>query len=129
MIEERKGGADRFNTGKADLSLIPLATLEDEARVWEYGAKKYSAGNWLRCANWNVPLASLLRHLSAWQSGEDFDPETGLSHLGHISCNVRMLTYYAKHFPEGDNRLKSGIHNPPVKVTELKATNATDKTK
>ena len=27
--------------GKVDLSLIPIHTLEDEARVWMYGEKKY----------------------------------------------------------------------------------------
>lgn len=101
-----KGSGARYNDGKPDLSLIPIATLEDEARVWMYGAKKYSRNNWQKGMAWSVPLASLLRHLSAWQAGEDNDPETGLPHLAHISCNVRMLSLYSKTYKEGDDRFK-----------------------
>jgi len=43
-----KGSGARYNTGKADLSLIPLCTLEDEAHVWAYGKKKYAAWNWAK---------------------------------------------------------------------------------
>jgi hypothetical protein len=32
-----KGSGARYNDGKADLSLIPMCTLEDEAKVWMYG--------------------------------------------------------------------------------------------
>ena len=103
---DAKGSGARYNSGKPDMSLIPLFTLEDEARVWEYGKKKYAAWNWAKGANWSVPLGSLLRHLSAWQGGQELDPESGLPHLAHISCNVRMLSFYAKTYPEGDDRSK-----------------------
>ena len=102
---ERGSGA-RYNAGKPDYSLIPLCTLEEEARVWEYGAKKYSRDNWQKGQAWSVPLASLLRHLSAWQSGEDIDQESGISHLAHASANIRMLTLYFKNYKEGDDRPK-----------------------
>jgi hypothetical protein len=100
---ERGSGA-RYNAGKPDLSLIPISTLADEARVWEYGAKKYARNNWKKGMDWNVPLACLLRHISAWQNGEENDPESNLPHLAHAMCNLRMLTYYATEYPEGDNR-------------------------
>lgn len=99
-----KGSGARFNSGKADLSLIPMITLHDEARVWEYGAKKYAAWNWAKGMPWSVPLACALRHLSAWQSGEDLDPESGLPHLAHVMCNLRMLTLYSYTYKEGDDR-------------------------
>lgn len=101
---DAKGSGARYNGGKPDLSLIPLVTLEDEARVWEYGKKKYAAWNWAKGMPWSVPLACALRHLSAWQRGEDTDPESGLPHLAHVACNIRMLTLYAKTYPEGDDR-------------------------
>lgn len=104
-----KGTGARYNDGKPDFSLIPLALLEGEARVWEYGAKKYSRNNWMRGMQWSVPLACILRHLAKWQAGEDLDQETGESHLDHISCNVRMLSLYAKTYPEGDDRPKGLI--------------------
>lgn len=102
---ERGSGA-RFNDGKPDYSLIPLCTMEDEARVWNYGKQKYAAWNWAKGMPWSAPFASLQRHLAAWQRGEDTDPETGLPHLAHAMCNLRMLTLYAKTFTEGDDRPK-----------------------
>lgn len=99
-----KGSGARYNSGKADFSLIPLSTLEDEARVWEYGTRKYNAWNWAKGMPWSVPYACAMRHLSAWQRGEEIDPESNLPHLAHVMCNIRMLILYAKTYPEGDDR-------------------------
>lgn len=101
-----KGSGARYNQGKADLSLIPISTLEDEARVWMYGEAKYKRFNWMKGMNWSIPLACALRHLAAWQNGEDLDPESGQPHLAHAMCNLRMLTLYARTYPEGDDRPK-----------------------
>lgn len=101
---QAKGSGARYNDGKPDYSLIPLATLEDEARVWMYGKNKYAAWNWAKGMPWSVPLACALRHIAAWQRGEDIDPESGLPHLAHVMCNIRMLTLYTKTYPEGDDR-------------------------
>lgn len=101
---DAKGSGARYNGGKPDFSLIPLSTLEDEARVWMYGKQKYAAWNWAKGMAWSVPLACALRHLAAWQRGEDVDPESGLPHLAHVMCNIRMLTLYTKTYPEGDDR-------------------------
>ncbi len=99
-----KGSGARYNDGKADISLIPLCTLEDEARVWTYGKGKYVAWNWAKGMAWSVPLACAMRHLAAWQRGEELDAESGLPHLAHAMCNLRMLTLYSKTYPEGDDR-------------------------
>lgn len=101
---DEKGSGARYNSGKPDLSLIPLCTLQDEAKVWEYGKKKYAAWNWTKGMDWSIPLACALRHLSAWQRGEENDPESGLPHLAHAMCNLRMLTLYQNVYPEGDDR-------------------------
>lgn len=101
---DAKGSGARYNADKPDLSLIPLVTLEEEARVWMYGAKKYKAWNWAKGMDWSVPYACALRHLSAWQKGEEIDPESGESHLAHVMCNIRMLMLYSKTYKEGDNR-------------------------
>jgi hypothetical protein len=47
--------------------------------------------------------------MAAWQRGEEVDPESGLPHLAHAMCNLRMLTYYAEHYTEGNDRPK-GLH-------------------
>lgn len=99
-----KGSGARYNDGKPDLSLIPFCTLEDEARVWEYGKEKYAAWNWAKGMDWSVPFACMMRHMAAWQRGEINDKESGLPHLAHAMCNLRMLTLYSKNYLEGDNR-------------------------
>ena len=104
-----KGSGARFNGGKPDYSLIPLATMEDEARVWMYGKQKYAAWNWAKGMPWSVPLACLMRHMAAWQRGEEVDQESGLPHLAHAMCNLRMLTLYSKTYPEGDDRPKEWL--------------------
>ena len=101
---DAKGSGARYNAGKPDMSLIPLCTLEDEAKVWAYGKQKYAAWNWAKGMDWSVPLACALRHLSKWQAGEENDEESGLPHLAHAMCNLRMLTLYAKTYVEGDDR-------------------------
>jgi len=101
--KERGSGA-RYNDNKPDYSLIPLWTLEDEAKVWAYGAKKYKEWNWCKGMAWSVPFACAMRHLSAWQRGEELDRESGLPHLAHAMCNLRMLTLFAVTYPEGDDR-------------------------
>lgn len=99
-----KGSGARYNEGKLDFSLSPLCTHEDELRVWAYGKEKYAAWNWAKGMAWSVPFASLMRHMAAWQMGENNDPESGLPHLAHAMCNLRMLTLYSRTFPEGDDR-------------------------
>lgn len=105
-----KGSGARFNSGKPDYSLIPLCTLDDEARVWMYGQKKYSSWNWAKGMAWSIPLACLLRHMAAWQRGEENDKESGLPHLAHAMCNLRMLTLYSKTYQEGDDRPKEWLN-------------------
>ena len=105
-----KGSGARYNDDKPDLSLIPLCTLEDEARVWMYGEKKYDRFNWMKGMEWSVPYACAMRHLAAWQRGEDIDVESQQKHLAHVMANVRMLLLYSETYPEGDNRPKEWTH-------------------
>lgn len=106
---KEKGSGARYNIGKPDFSLIPLCTMEDEARVWEYGKRKYAAWNWAKGMSWDIPYSCMMRHLSAWQRGEENDPESGLPHLAHAMCNLRMLVLFSRTFPEGDTRPKEWI--------------------
>ena len=101
-----RGSGARFNTGKHPIKYTPLHLLEPANRVWAYGANKYAAWNWAKGMPWSVPYECLLRHLAAWYRGEDTDPESGESHLGHIMCNILMLEHFKTAFPEGDDRPK-----------------------
>ena len=90
----------RYNTGKPDYSLIPMASLAEAAKVLEYGATKYARDNWRKPTHWSVSFACLQRHLAAWQSGEDLDPESGRNHLGHALCNILQMLDMLENHPE-----------------------------
>ena len=93
-MQERKENKDlsmRFNEGKPKFSLISLTELEDCARVLEFGANKYERDNWKKGLILSEVLDSMMRHISALQRGEFIDPESELSHIGHIQCNALFL--------------------------------------
>lgn len=91
--------ANRFNQGKVDYTLLPLDSLTEEARVWMAGEQKYGRKNWELLWGDDTPqvaMASALRHIFAYLSGEEFDPETGLHHLAHARCNCAMGIRHTK---------------------------------
>lgn len=90
--------ASRFDSGKVDWSQLPFTALEGMVKVLEFGAKKYAKGNWANGGGFDHSRVfnSLMRHLVAYQSGEDLDQESGLSHLDHIMCNAMFMAYYRK---------------------------------
>lgn len=92
--------ADRHNKGKPKYSLLDLNSFEDCVRVLEFGAEKYSRDNWKKGLPVSEILDSMLRHISAIQRGEFIDPESGLPHHGHISCNVMFLEHTIKNHPD-----------------------------
>jgi hypothetical protein len=81
----------RYNEGKPQYSYVDLTCLEPCARVLEFGAKKYSRDNWRKGMPTEQLLDSLMRHISALQRGELVDPESGISHIGHIQANAMFL--------------------------------------
>lgn len=85
--------ADRHNTGKTELSLLPLDCLAEVAKVLMYGAKKYDRDNWRKGQPGAQILDSLLRHVAAIQSGEERDEESGQLHSAHIATNALFLIW------------------------------------
>lgn len=104
MSIEEKGTGKRFNSGKTRHDLVPAFAQEQYARVLTHGAIKYGDKNWKNGMPWTTVIASLTRHLLAFESGEDYDKETGELHTAHIMCNAAFATEYYKIFLEGDNR-------------------------
>ncbi len=85
--------AVKYDDDKARMDLLPPKALEGIAQVFTYGAEKYHDFNYKSGKGLarNRPYAACLRHLNAWNDGEDRDPESGMSHLYHAGCCIMML--------------------------------------
>jgi hypothetical protein len=96
--------AIRYDQDKLRLDLLPVRPLQDIAAVYSNGAKKYSDRNWELGMMWSRCYASLFRHLLAFWSGENLDPESGQPHLAHVAVNAMFLLEYMRTHPELDDR-------------------------
>lgn len=96
----------RYNSGKPKWSLVPQSALLPMVEVLEFGAKKYAAFNWQKGLKVTEICESLKRHLDSFMEGEDIDPESLLSHIGHIQCNSLFLSWMIKNRPDLDDRYK-----------------------
>ena len=105
-----KDTATKHDTGKTDWSLVPWDAVEEIIKVLQFGAGKYSPWNWAENGGFkfNRLFNSSMRHFVAWfWRREDNDPETGLSHMAHLGCNVLFLLHYVLNgnkFKNNDNR-------------------------
>lgn len=104
-----KGTALKFDTDKLPLNLLSTEAMNQTAAVLKFGAIKYAEHNWRKGFAWSRPLAAAMRHITAFNDGEDLDPESGLSHLAHAACCIMFLLEFEKTHPELDDRYKSDV--------------------
>lgn len=97
-------GSLRFNKGKPQIHQVPYCTIKGIAEVLAFGEEKYGKFNWMKGNKFSVPYDSALRHLFAFNEGEDDDSESKMNHLKHALCNISMLLYYYENYPEMDDR-------------------------
>ena len=104
----------KYDKTKTDLSLLPPEALESIARVFQFGAEKYSAFDWRYDGpntEWLRTYSSLQRHLHAWAKCEDIDPESGLDHLSHAATQLLILITHVKENTNMDNRYRKNNDN------------------
>lgn len=92
-----KKQADRYNTGKPELSFLmdaPLA-MQGLANRFSLGARKYSRDNWKLGLPTKQVIDSLLRHIMAYSNGELTD-EDGGEHVDAIVWNAVVLSEQSK---------------------------------
>lgn len=123
----------RFNTGKAQLHLVPTAfitaiasgleafelptlLLDDVARVLEFGAKKYEPHNWRRGGSWCQVWNSGMRHVHWMLRGQSHDEESGLHHMAHLGCNIAFLCEFVAYDLGTDDRYKT---QPILEINEI----------
>lgn len=95
----------RYNEGKLRYDLLEPYAIRELVRVFTKGAEKYEQHNWLKGMDWSKCLASLKRHIAAFELGEDRDSETGCFHMAHAAWNALALVSYMKYAPGKDDRL------------------------
>ena len=100
------GTALKFDGGKLPLHLLSTEAMNQTAAVLAFGAEKYAAHNWRKGFVWSRPLSAAMRHITAFNAGEDKDPESGLSHLAHAACCIMFLLEFEKTHKELDDRYK-----------------------
>jgi Domain of unknown function (DUF5664) len=94
--------------------LFPFDALDEIARVYGCGAKKYDDHNWLKGYKWGLSVQALLRHVSRFMQGEERvppaapgepeDPTTGCHHLACAAWHCLTLITYSKRRLGTDDR-------------------------
>lgn len=76
--------------------LLPLDLIEKIVEVFSFGAKKYTPNTWQNLDNgYDRYKAAMLRHIVAYEKGEDRDEESGLHPLSHAAWNALAMLYFA----------------------------------
>ena len=112
QIKKQFGQALKFDQDKLPLNLLSTEAMNQTAAVLKFGAQKYAEHNWRKGFTWSRPLAAAMRHLTAFNDGEDKDPESGLSHLAHAACCIMFLLEFEKTHKHLDDRFKPTV--PPL---------------
>lgn len=91
----------KLDQNKPMMSLIRPEFSRALAEALTYGFTKYNEQrgdiqNYLKGEGFHYSRIydSLQRHLTAWYSGENIDPESGLHHLALASANLMFLHTY-----------------------------------
>lgn len=96
VMDEGKERASRFNKGKLEWSNVDFKALEPMVKALMFGAKEYGKYNYRKGLIRDEILDSLMRHVFALLDGEENDPKSGESHIGHIQANAMFLGRHVK---------------------------------
>lgn len=97
----------KFDNDKPPMDLVTPEFLEQLALVLGFGAAKYGRHNWRSGIATSRLISAAYRHLTALNSGEDKDRESGLDHAAHAAANLMFLQWTLKNKPELDDRWKN----------------------
>lgn len=99
--------AKKYDNHKPDYSLVPKEAIDAIARVMTFGAYKYGRHNWRAGLEYSRLIAACMRHITAFNEGEDNDPESGDNHLAHaLVCLAFLITEYDQKIGKDDRYKK-----------------------
>lgn len=82
----------KFGIQKTPIDLVPPSAIRQCALAFKLGAEKYGPYNWrTKTVSSSTYMAAAMRHIMAWWDGENEDPESGASHLGHAMACMAIL--------------------------------------
>lgn len=85
----------KHDSGKLRVDLVPPEAIVALAEVFGFGTRDHEARSWERGIVPSRVLASVKRHILAWELGEDYD-ESGQHHFDHALCELAMLVTYER---------------------------------
>jgi len=106
----------KFDSDKPRMDLLDNHFLLGLSSVLTFGAKKYAAHNWRKGISISRLIAAAYRHLGAFNSGEDNDPESGISHLFHAACCIMFASWMIAFRKDMDDRYINDANNTQGEV-------------
>jgi len=97
--------AIKYDSGKTRFDLLPWWPIEEVAKIYTFGTKKYEEHNWWKGLKWSRLIGALFRHLFKWLRGESYDKETGYHHLAHVVWQCFALMEYERNGLGEDDRV------------------------
>jgi hypothetical protein len=96
---------DAIASAKRDLSLVTRAMAESIAAALQNGVAKYGRNNWRSTpVRALVYTAAAVRHIKAWEDGEDRAADSGVHHLDHAIASLCIMRDAAAFGTLVDNR-------------------------
>jgi len=80
----------KSDSGKPDYALLTRPMLESMIAAFMFGQGRYGRGNFKGGFTNTRLLAAAMRHIMAFNDGEDLDPDSNVSHLGHAMAALAM---------------------------------------
>ena len=100
---------DLIGVKKPRLSLVSPAGIIYEALAMGNGADRYGAFNWRdKKVQAMIYVEACMRHLLAWQDGEEIAVDSGVPHLGHAKACLGIIIDALETDCLIDNRPKKG---------------------
>ena len=83
---------DLIGSTKLPLSMAPATAITQMVLALLDGASKYGKYNWRATpVRASIYVDAALRHVAKYHEGEEYDPDSGISHLGHALASLAIL--------------------------------------
>lgn len=94
------GMSARYNQGKVQVREVDPSFILGLGEVLTASRQKYDEFNWAKPTKITTPYESMMRHIMAFQQGEDIDPDDGLHHLLKAATNIMFMYYHITNNPD-----------------------------